>query len=1235
LKFAFILLFAGILARAADDQITAPIDSNQRTRLTGHVHPSLNRATDLGILAAGTEISYAAILLRPAPGLESFLIEQQNPSSPEYHKWLTPAQFADRFGLSGSDTARIASWLRSQGLRVHDVALGRHWISFSGSAAQMSNALHTQFHRFAINGETHFANTNDPEVPSAIASVVAGFVGLDDFDLKPMSVKSAVFPEANIGSSHYLAPDDVATIYNITPLYKAGIDGTGQKIAIIGRADINLADIRAFRRRFNLPANDPQVVVVGPDPGATVIADIEEASLDVEWAGAIAPNATIIYVNSRSVTTSLLYAIDQNLAPIVSESFGGCELASQPALRAIGQQANAQGITWIVASGDWGSAMCDVAAPAAQASKGFTVAFPASLPEVTAIGGTKFNEGNGNYWAATNGPNGGSALSYIPEIAWNDSADLHQLVATGGGASALFPKPVWQTGPGVPADGMRDVPDIALNADVVHDGVEVVALGNLLVFGGTSVGAPTFSGMAALLNQYLVAKKAIPAPGLGNINPTLYRLAQSTTDVFHDIISGDNKVPCVQGSDSCVDGLMGVAAAPGYDLTTGLGSVDVNNMVTKWTVGTASVTTLSANPATFNPGDKIQLTATVTGSGSVAPTGTVTFISNDVVLGSAALAGGPVTISADGAIVAGGNGNIVASYSGDGVYNASGASVTATLNLPAKGSLVIPSVFPNPVVQSYTSWPYTIRLDEKAGVATKITAFTVNGVNNLSNLSSTNMPAHGTISANLAGGNLTVPLNRTFHFAGTDADGRTWTQDLTVPFVGPVGRALVPAITLTSAPVTAQANPQADRACAYSQQLIVQETSGFYHLLEQFVVGTTDLSSQIQLAFGTDRLAPFGTLFGSVCWSSNTAPGAKNYQLLGVSEVNSASVASVNTALAPAAATAVSASASPKIVEMLADSISRVGTGTIDLKFGAGSPQWTATIVPARAARWLTLSAAAGSGPARLTLTASGAALSNGVYDATVVVQSTDTIPQANMIRVVFALGRSLSTVIDSVSNAAGRNPTAAPGAMLKITGSNLAPSKASATIVEGALPLALDGVSATVNGIAAPLYSIAPGEIDIQVPYETALGPAALSVNNHGQIGYYIFDVAIAAPEIFKTPSGFLMPAASARQGQTISAYVTGDGDVIPFLATGMTPASGTAPANLPGPGLPVSVKIGDVRVPVSFYGVTPGVVGVTQINFTVPPAAPLGVQPVVVTIGGIASAPASITIAASSATK
>ncbi len=450
----------------------------------------------------------------------------------------------------------------------------------------------------------HFANTSDPSVPAALAAVVGGLRGLNDFCMMAMSTYKPL-PSYTVASGHhYLAPDDLATIYDFAPLYSSGIDGTGQKVAIAGQTDINLADIRAFRAQFNLPPDDPNVIRVGSDPGVQP-GDLVEADLDIEWSGAVARNATIIYVDSIDVVTSAFYAIDQNPAPVLSFSYRSCEQGTGATLfRAVAQQGNAQGMTFVAASGDSAASNCDRAFLYPQAAKGLAVSFPASLPEVTGVGGTEFMEGNGEYWGKQNSRNLASVLSYIPETAWNSSALQNQLEGVGGGASVLYSKPGWQAAPGVPDDKARDVPDIAFSASVSLDAYLFFTGGALGAVGETSVPTPAFAGMVALLNQSL-SSNGSPAPsGLGNINPELYRLARNTKDVFHDITTGDNLAPCVQSSPDCLSGFLGYSAGPGYDLVTGLGSIDLSNMVEEWStaapVAATSTTIFTAVPASVS-----------------------------------------------------------------------------------------------------------------------------------------------------------------------------------------------------------------------------------------------------------------------------------------------------------------------------------------------------------------------------------------------------------------------------------------------------------------------------------------------------------------------------------------------------------------------------------------------------------------------------------------------------------
>ena len=1235
-----VVSFVGTAA-AAQDRIVRPVDPAKTVILKGHLHPKARPQDDLGAADPGMALGYVTILMKPAAGIETFLDEQQNPASPSYHKWLTPEQFGDRFGLTQSDAGKVTAWLRSQGLKVNDVARGRHWTTFSGTAQQVGRAFHTEFHRYLVNGREHFANATDISIPDALESVIGGIDGLNDFALEPMMIKAhppaEPSPDNNVGSSHALVPDDLAAIYNINTLYNSGIDGTGQKVAIIGRTAINLADIRKFRSTYGLNSNDPQLVLFGNDPG-TSAGDLPEADIDLEWSGAVARNATIIYVYSTSVNTSAQYAIDQNLAPVMSMSYGSCEAENTTAFRVVAQQANAQGITWFVSSGDSGADTCDRNAPTPQAYKGATQSAPASFPEVTAVGGTEFNDGNGaGFWAATNSSTGGSALGYVPERAWNDSNN--NLEGTGGGPSALYPKPSWQTGPGVPNDNARDLPDISLPASPQHYPSAVYTGGNLAFYGGTSVSSPAWAGILALVNQSQAAKHPEAQPGLGNINPALYRLAQATTDVFHDITVGDNKVPCVQSSPGCVGGLVGFAASAGYDMATGLGSVDVAHLVNEWDSGTASTTSITANPSTVKPGDTVQLTAVVAGvSGGAVPSGAVDFLAASVNLGSAPLtsSGGKATatLTAPAALIVALTGTVEALYSGDKVYTGSAGSATLTLTAPASGSQVVPFVTPFPVYPAPTSgaWNFSVVLAEKAGVATTLTGFTINGTaQNLALWSSTKISPKGTISASLAG-SVTPPVNRVFVFSGTDGDGTTWTQQLTVPFLAAIGTPLVAGMTLTSPNTTVQQNPQADPSCQWQQQVTLQEQGGFLMTLARFTDGATDLTGQIQQLFGTTRLAPYGALRAGLCFSGSTPPATKAYQITGISEIGVTTVANLSTTFAAAPATSAKLSASQKSITLLSAGAGKDAIGNLSIDFAGGAPQWSASVSPSnRTSGWLTVSPASGNGAAQLTLTASGAALSPGAYFAVLSIQATNSVPQVVNVPVAFVVGSSNSISITQLQNAFSFQSAFAPGMAAAVYGTGLSPATATAPRNRFPLPLSLAGVSATVNGVSAPLYFISPSQINFQIPYEVSAGPALVAVNNNGAIASFFIDVAVTAPGLYVSAIDNTSGAAvqSAKRGQILLLFMTGEGDATPTLATGATPSSTiTDPTKLPHPRLPVVVTVGGVPANVLFAGIPNGVAGLTQVDITMPAETPSGAQPVVVTVGGVASQPITLTV-------
>ncbi len=607
----FTLIAGAALALAqvppvAKDRIVQPINNAQVATISGNLRPWARPQNDQGEVSDSFRMDHMSLVFKfsedQQADLTVLLQQLQDRSSPQFHKWLTPDEFASRFGPTRNDIDTIVAWLENDGFTVDRIARSRTFIVFSGTAGQVETAFSTPIHRYLVDGQTYYANASNPTVPAALANVVLSFRGLDNFRLKPGVVIRGAVPVAtarytSTSGVHYLAPADWTTIYDLTGLYEAEIDGQSETIAVMGQTDVYSDDFTAFFSTLQTPAG-PSVIILVPsssDPGVSP-GDLAEADLDLEWSKAIAANATVLYVNSGApgyVFDSLSYTIDEGLAPVISISYGACEAdwgtAGLNALAQEAEQANAQGMTIVAGSGDQGAAGCDEPANGSTsvsvATHGYAVAAPASLPYVTAVGGTEFNEGLGNYWSSTNGVGEVSALSYIPEIAWNDTAVLKALAASGGGASMFFAKPSWQTGPGGPDDGARDVPDVSFSASPVHDPYLICTdgscddsyTGELMLVGGTSAGTPAFAAVVALIDQEM------GSAGQGNINYVLYPMAASFPDAFHDITTGNNDVPCEAGSIDCpASGEIGYSAGPGYNQVTGLGSLDVSNLVTEW-----------------------------------------------------------------------------------------------------------------------------------------------------------------------------------------------------------------------------------------------------------------------------------------------------------------------------------------------------------------------------------------------------------------------------------------------------------------------------------------------------------------------------------------------------------------------------------------------------------------------------------------------------------------------------
>jgi uncharacterized protein (TIGR03437 family) len=698
------MVAASPLVPAQQDRITARIDNTQSVVLRGRAPRLANARNDAGPVESTFPVSGITLVLKPSPAqqadLNQLLLAQQDSKSPNYRQWLTPEQYASRFGASPDDMAKISTWLESQGFSVGYVARGRNYVTFSGTAQQVANAFHTEIHRYNVNGAAHYANRTAPSIPAALAGLVSAVRGLNDFRLKPRWRKPQ--PRLLLDGQIVVEPSDFATIYDLNPLYSAGITGAGQKIVVVGQSEIETSDISQFRSRTGLGAVSlTQVLVPGsPNPGLSP-GDELESDLDVEWSGAVAKNATIVLVYSTDVWMSATYAIDQALAPVLSMSYGGCEdsdLVDLDGWRATVQQGNAEGITMLAAAGDYAAADCDEMdnTDPAVAEGGLAVDAPGSFPEVTSMGGTEFDAAGGAYWNRA-----GAALSYVPEVVWNDTEEVGQLDGGGGGASVYFTQPPWQTGV-APDDGMRHVPDLSFPASNVIDPFFLYTSDNTdgsvgaQAVGGTSCAAPSMAGVVALLNQYLVSSGAASQPGLGNINPALYRLAQTQSSAFHDIVKGNNIVPCASGSPNCTNGFEGWAAGSGYDSASGLGSVDAYNLVHQWTTATATqavvVPSVGQDPV-YQTGDNTwAFTLTLTEEAGVATTLTGFTINGVSYASQIASLFGTAAISARGSIsgsytlqnldVSSGPVNVVFRFSG---VNAGGATWSTTMTVPFAG----------------------------------------------------------------------------------------------------------------------------------------------------------------------------------------------------------------------------------------------------------------------------------------------------------------------------------------------------------------------------------------------------------------------------------------------------------------------------------------------------------------------------------------------------------------------
>jgi subtilase family serine protease len=667
------------------------VDAARQVRLAGNTRPEATAANDRGQVADDFKLDHMLLHLKRSPEREAaaikYIDEMHDATSPNFHKWLTPDQFAEHFGVAKQDVDAVTSWLKSQGFTIHGVPASGLLIDFSGTAAQVRGAYHTEIHNLEVNGKKHFANMSDPQIPAALAPAVSGIVSLHNFYPRPQNVRKAkpAYDNATVGN-HDIVPGDLAAIYNLNPLFAAGITGKGQSVMVLEDTYLySTGDWTIFRKTFGLTRPYPfgslsQVSPAGAltcenpgfqgnpsDPGYE---DDSEAAIDVDWATAAAPNAAIILAACTDTTAfGAFIALENtlngpvaNLPSSVSLSFEDPEsdrgTAGNAFISNLYQQAVMEGVSVFVASGDGLSAAFRGAGPT---TDGIQVNALASTPYNVAVGGTDFGYNpNGvspsTYWGSTNSNTYASALSYIQEIPWNDSCASSlvasffansdpltycnsgtSLVNTIGGAGgpsgcatgsagtcAGYPKPSYQHGVfGNPTDGVRDIPDVSLFAGNGFWAASYIicwsnpnggspctgAPSTWAERGGTSVSSPIMAGIQALVNQKTGSQ-------WGNPNVTLYALANAeygasgssacnsntvnktaNSCIFYDITQGDIDAPCKAGSPNCFAtgkdaiGILSTStsvsqpaypATPGWDFSSGLGSVNVFNLVMNW-----------------------------------------------------------------------------------------------------------------------------------------------------------------------------------------------------------------------------------------------------------------------------------------------------------------------------------------------------------------------------------------------------------------------------------------------------------------------------------------------------------------------------------------------------------------------------------------------------------------------------------------------------------------------------
>jgi subtilase family serine protease len=755
----------------ATDQVTQEVDNTRLRALPNHLPGWANPSNLSGAVPADQRLDHLTVVMARSPqtelAFENFIASQKDPSSVNYHHWLTSSEIGERFGPSQHDVGAVTGWLQSQGLRINWVAPSRMFISFGGTAADLGRAFQTELRYYKVHGAQRMSVSSSPMIPEALSPAIKAIHGLytvEEYPQHRLTGAHAARPEMTVsGGDHFISPADFATIYDVPSAFT----GAGVTIGVVGRSRANPADFDNYKILTGVSFPDPTEIVPtafgGLDPGPALtappaagvdISEQAEVTLDVMRAGSTAPGAQLLLVVASDASGGIeadgQYLVQTTPVPaqVMALSFGVCESQAGEAYvdlwDALFKQGAAEGISSFVASGDAGASGCDqyYAVPPANPAPN-SPNYLCSSSYTTCVGGTEFNDASdpATYWNSTNGANLSSVLGYIPEGGWNEPLNGTATIASasGGGVSLFIPTPAWQTGAGVPAARAgRYTPDVAFSA-AGHDAYFgcfaagsascVVSAGTYSFegFGGTSAAAPSMAGVAALLDQKMGSAQ-------GSLNPAIYELAVSSPTAFHDAtVASSGVTGCTVDAPSMCNnslpsptgltgGQTGFLLTEGYDLVTGWGSLDVTNFLNDYQ-SLLITPTVKVTPSAASTTTTQALTVAITVSGGAGtPTGSVVLTSGSYSSGSTNLSNGLASIVIPAGALAVGTDTLTAKYTPDATGSATYTSATGSGTVAVSQPITLP-----PPTFSISASAVTISPGATTGNVSTVTVTPANG----------------------------------------------------------------------------------------------------------------------------------------------------------------------------------------------------------------------------------------------------------------------------------------------------------------------------------------------------------------------------------------------------------------------------------------------------------------------------------------------------------------------------